>query len=757
MQEVTTMLGRGWHDLGDAFLYIDGDTPAIGRHVAIMMSKSIATSVCGQVSIDWAVLLHFNLHGLRIAVVSYYLPHQGHGRETYLNALSDLTTLVSGINLQKVILCGDSNVALATPSSGAERLALGWAQMGEPESSHRPEFMHFLLNHELFVANSHRDHYPEIVSPSFYPRAAGAPRTIDHILVGNALASCVRQITVHDTLLGSSDHRCVSAQFCLPGGLRIRPRRIARPAKGSPFQHLMHDAVITTFGAEPWQEDPCKFFSLATDRALQMLPPVPKSRRADATLSAMLHQRANTVESSQRLALTKLIWQRKKELKRKKADDALLAATSRLSRHTQKTPQPLSFPDGDGRDLYGDAAMQAHARFWSQYWDQGKHQCFLQALVECWDEPDHWSGTPVQVTDVGLQQVLQNLPKGRAADTHGITYEAVCAMDEDTQHLLVECINVVWRLLEKPDTWARCTVRLLAKSASPKSVKDFRPIAILDVIARIAAKLALRSCSHVWHCVPQWALGFRPGYSTDHLLGTFTQLIEKHHEWGRPLWACKLDISKAFDTINRTTVVQALRWAQLTPWESWALLSVLPTHLQLRWHDLTSEDIDSTSGLVQGSPVSPVLFVVTLAYILRDVVPHLLQGPTAVRLQDLVAVLLTYADDILVLATDLPGLQHNVDLIIHACNAHGLDFAPNKFALVTNAFGCAQLADPTADIPVQGILLRPSMALTILGVHLDMNNNRTVLLDYALIRAARSFGAVRGQLLQKRARVRHRL
>eukprot|EP00971_Amphidinium_carterae_P034662 682258-Amphidinium_carterae.2 len=617
LQEVSVQIPIGWHRIGHTAIYTGGQTPAVASQVAVWLSSDLASSARGQIACNWAVLVHVQLGDITYNVASYYLPHRGHGRQIFHEACCEVLALLHSVNTERLIVAGDSNTSLGAPRGHESQL--GWNFMADQPTGFRDEYMELLHTFDLQIVSSFRDKLLDRYYPTFHPRAAGDPRTIDHVLMSTTIADGVSAVQVHEADLPSSDHRLLTCQLALVQSYSRRRQHITRPhaSQRAQWARLLEEGLETTW-QYPWQQDPMKYFSEAAGSALSMLPRHARShKRADEVLSTLLKSRATTTSQEDKRILTRAIWNRKKELRSQRVQISIDQATRQGKRIKSMTPQPTSFRHHDS-ELTGQAAMTAHYQYWISIWQQQEERSHLQHITDVYGPRSSWTGSPVKCEPDVLQSVVSALPVNKAADDSGLCYEAISAMSANVLHLLAVLIAAVWSTCEQPSTWARATVRLLAKTTKPTDVAQFRPIAILDCLARVAAKVVLQSIS-VDHVLPPYSMGFRKGFSTDDLVMTFMQIVEKKAEWSQPLWCCKLDISKAFDTVNRHTMVRALAWAGLTAWETWALLSTLPTHYRLRWLDHDSDYFATTSGTAQGSPVSPILFNITLAFILDAV------------------------------------------------------------------------------------------------------------------------------------------
>ena len=53
--------------------------------------------------------------------------------------------------------------------------------------------------------------------------------------------------------------------------------------------------------------------------------------------------------------------------------------------------------------------------------------------------------------------------------------------------------------------------------------------------------------------------GFRPGHSTTDQIFTLKQIFEKSWEYGKDLFACFVDLEKAYDRVSRDKLWKVLR------------------------------------------------------------------------------------------------------------------------------------------------------------------------------------------------------
>ena len=123
---------------------------------------------------------------------------------------------------------------------------------------------------------------------------------------------------------------------------------------------------------------------------------------------------------------------------------------------------------------------------------------------------------------------------------------------------------------------------MLPKIRAPRKAKELRPIAMGSAVSKLFSRMLLsRALPRI---SPQtYAQCSGPGRQTADYLFTVIRLFELSREWGLPLAVFKLDLEKAFDTLDRGALLACLesklgRGPELNCWKG--LLRGTPGLLQ---------------------------------------------------------------------------------------------------------------------------------------------------------------------------------
>ena len=156
--------------------------------------------------------------------------------------------------------------------------------------------------------------------------------------------------------------------------------------------------------------------------------------------------------------------------------------------------------------------------------------------------------------------------------------------------------------LQKPD-----------KAAGP--TENLRPLNLLNSVRKVMSLVALNRIQDlVNHYTGPWQCGYKNGRSCADIVWSQRMLISvvlrKHHEFHK----MGIDMSKAFDTIKRSTILNLLKDAGCSEDDIRLVRLLLAnTRIRVRVNDAISAEFTSTNGAFQGDSLSGILFTLSLA------------------------------------------------------------------------------------------------------------------------------------------------
>ena len=182
---------------------------------------------------------------------------------------------------------------------------------------------------------------------------------------------------------------------------------------------------------------------------------------------------------------------------------------------------------------------------------------------------------------------------------------------------------------------------------------------------------------------------YRYGRSTcDHLL--VLQEIFFHYRYSRKglnpsrckvaLYLCFLDLRKAFDTVSRKLLFLKLKALGIQGKIYHAVKDLFSnTTAKVRVGDFVSRSFEIKSGVMQGSKLGPLLFLIFI----NDLLEELNASQLGVSLGKLAVSALGFSDDIVLLADTAEKLQEMINLCHDWSGNNGMNFNIDKCKIMT--------------------------------------------------------------------------
>ena len=246
--------------------------------------------------------------------------------------------------------------------------------------------------------------------------------------------------------------------------------------------------------------------------------------------------------------------------------------------------------------------------------------------------------------------------------------------------------------------------------------KAYRPIVLLNTIGKIMDAVMARRLSYLvetYHVLPDTHIGGRRMRSTEHALHLIIERIYKAWNTGRGKVASLLllDVTGAFDNVSHERLLHNLRTRRVDERTVlWIASFLSERRTRITMDDFTSDEYAINTGIPQGSPLSPMLYIFYNAGLLE----RLDQDTTATG----------YIDDAAILACGnttsetCEKLKLALEKAQQWASTHASKFAPDKFQL-THFTRSRTRVDIEKEIETEWGNIVPNTTCKYLGVVMD--------------------------------------
>ena len=361
------------------------------------------------------------------------------------------------------------------------------------------------------------------------------------------------------------------------------------------------------------------------------------------------------------------------EAARRGENGKVYAITKELCR---KRPSKAQVKDRNGSAVIGE---RAEADRWKEHFQQ----------VLNLPEPD----TPAAPAEIEpLVSIRTNAPSGeevraailamksgKAAGVDSIQAEMLKADIDLSTTVLKEYFRKVWEKEEIPTDWERGIIIKLPKKGDLGNCDNWRGITLLSIPSKVLCRIILKRIDEeIDRNLREEQAGFRANRGCIDQIFSLRNIIEQCTEHNAELFINFVDFKKAFDSIHRESMWRILA-SYGVPKKLIDIISLFYNNFQCAValdNNKITDWFSITSGVRQGDILSPILFLITIDWVMRQTVEGTRRGIN----WGLYKVLedLDFADDLGLLSSEHKNLRKKTEKLVEIAKQVGLRINTKK-------------------------------------------------------------------------------
>ena len=297
-----------------------------------------------------------------------------------------------------------------------------------------------------------------------------------------------------------------------------------------------------------------------------------------------------------------------------------------------------------------------------------------------------YTAPPPPFTLIELSDVIKQLRKAKAPGPDNIRNELVLLLDYIGEQQLLEMFNECFSSATVPQEWKEALIVSIYKGkGSDSDPANYRPISLLNTFYKIyAALLQKRLAKAHDHQLRSTQFGFRANRSTQQPLFVLRRLQDLALKTGSPFQLLFLDWRMAFDKVDHDSMIIALE--RLGVHRQYVdIIRDLYTNQTFYTRGPFGDTAKATphTGIRQGCPLSPYLFIMVMTVLFSDVDRRLrIHGtPTNSWSVGKPVYDLEYADDTLLISVTKPQMNDILKAIEVEATLYGMLLNKEKQSL----------------------------------------------------------------------------
>ncbi|KAF5569920.1 hypothetical protein FPANT_13848 [Fusarium pseudoanthophilum] len=224
------------------------------------------------------------------------------------------------------------------------------------------------------------------------------------------------------------------------------------------------------------------------------------------------------------------------------------------------------------------------------------------------------------LNDKELEEIIRGLPRWKSTGPDEVPYEAIQLGGGLLRNHLLRVFQVCLQMSYHPANFKDAILVMVRKSTKPANLPtSWRPLALLSCVGKILEKIVASRMQETLkanpHLLPAGQFGWR---TTSEALEYMLDKVYSAWAMGKVVTIMGLDISGAYDNVWRQALIQTLADKGFPRWIVDMIQSFLSDRTAIfNLPGILSERFGLNTGVPQGSPLSPILFLFFAAPLLQ--------------------------------------------------------------------------------------------------------------------------------------------
>lgn len=282
--------------------------------------------------------------------------------------------------------------------------------------------------------------------------------------------------------------------------------------------------------------------------------------------------------------------------------------------------------------------------------------------------------TIVSAKDVSM--AVKSISHGKSPGHDGLSVEHIQHAGPHMCRVLAMFYNFcISHSYLPPDMMRTVVVPVVKNKAGDLSdISNYRPISLATIVAKVFDSI-LNTQLNKYIKLHDNQFGFRPGLSTESAILCLKSAVKYYTERKTSVYACFLDLSKAFDLVSYDILWNKMRSSQIpceliTIFKYWYMNQV--NHV--KWAGTLSDPYRLECGVRQGGLSSPSIFNLYM----NGLIEALSEQHIGCHIDGVCFNNISYADDMVLLSASVCGLRRLMTICENYAADHGLRYNVKK-------------------------------------------------------------------------------